>query len=96
MLQQKISSQQLEEKFQVQNNPFYNCLIQQIMPIMTDVMINQFGNYLCQKIIEGADANTLSIIINTISNQLVFISLNIHGTRAVQTLIEKLAFNVNN
>jgi len=58
-------------------------------------MINQFGNYLCQKIIEGADANTLSIIISTISNQLVFISLNVHGTRAVQTLIEKLAHNVN-
>lgn len=36
----------------------------------------------------------MSAIINQILDRLVGISLNVHGTRAVQTLIEKLAFNV--
>ena len=59
------------------------------------MIINQFGNYLCQKIIEGADPIILSAIINQINEQLVFISLNVHGTRSIQTLIEKLACNIN-
>jgi hypothetical protein len=58
------------------------------------VVVNQFGNYLCQKIIELSDSVTLQAIINQFSEQLVFISLNVHGTRAIQTLIEKLAANI--
>lgn len=58
------------------------------------MVVNQFGNYLCQKIIELSDSVTLQAIINQFSEQLVFISLNVHGTRAIQTLIEKLAANI--
>ena len=54
-------------------------------------MGNQFGNYLCQKILEISDAQTLSLIVNSVISQIVDISLNIHGTRAVQTLIDRLA-----
>lgn len=39
------------------------------------------------------DADTLSLIVDNIISQLVEISLNIHGTRAVQTLVDKLARN---
>jgi len=94
MLQQKIS-EHCNDKFQSQTSAFYKCLTHQILPVLSDVIINQFGNYLCQKIIEGADPIILSAIINQVSDQLVFVSLNVHGTRAVQTLIEKLAYNIN-
>jgi hypothetical protein len=30
-------------------------LVKYMLPIIGDVMINQFGNYLCQKLIEVAD-----------------------------------------
>lgn len=34
------------------------------MPILGNVMSNQFGNYLCQKIIEISDSSTLALIVN--------------------------------
>lgn len=62
-----------------------------MLPILGNVMSNQFGNYLCQKIIEISDSATLALIVESMIAQIVDISLNIHGTRAVQTLIDKLA-----
>lgn len=77
----------------VNTTPFFKCLVHYMLPILGNVMSNQFGNYLCQKIIEMTDADTLSLIVDNIISQLVEISLNIHGTRAVQTLVDKLARN---
>jgi len=34
-----------------------------MMPILADVMTNQFGNYLCQKIIEAADPEILQVVV---------------------------------
>jgi HD superfamily phosphohydrolase YqeK len=34
-----------------------------MLPILPSVMTNQFGNYLCQKIIEMADPETLNKIV---------------------------------
>jgi hypothetical protein len=70
---------------------FYRCLVDQMLPILPSVMTNQFGNYLCQKIIEMGDSEALSKIVMSTVGQIVDISLNIHGTRAIQTLIDKLA-----
>ena len=67
-----------------------------MLPIIAEVMDNQFGNYLCQKIIEVAGLTTISTIVNQILDNIVDISLNLHGTRAVQTLIDRLALNVIN
>ena len=41
-----------------------------------------------------AKNEVLSVIINQILDRIVDISLSVHGTRAVQTLIERLANNV--
>lgn len=62
-----------------------------MLPIASDVMVNQFGNYLCQRIMEVADSNGLETLVNQISYDLVAISLNIHGTRVIQILIERLS-----
>lgn len=59
-------------------------------------MINQFGNYLCQKIIEESDYNDIQMIVNKVNTAIINISLNIHGTRVVQILIEKLSKGINN
>ena len=65
-----------------------------MLPIISDVMVNQFGNYLCQKIFEVSNQNILAALVNQLLIDLVDISLNVHGTRALQTLIEKLAQEV--
>lgn len=55
MLQQKIAVNEDGQKFRTQTSAFYKCLTHQILPLISEVIINQFGNYLCQKIIECAD-----------------------------------------
>ena len=62
-----------------------------MLPIASDVMVNQFGNYLCQRVMEVADPSGLESLVNQISYDIVAVSLNIHGTRVIQILIERLA-----
>jgi len=59
-------------------------------------MSNQFGNYLCQKIIEVSSQRDLTVIVHSILPKATSISMSVHGTRAMQTLVEVLAGNVSN
>lgn len=56
-----------------------------------ELMTDPFGNYLCQKILEVANDEQISGIVESVSNELVGISLNMHGTRAVQKMVDFLA-----
>lgn len=51
-------------------------------------MIDPFGNYFCQKIMELISQDDLNYVVNKISDKIVKISYNQHGTRSVQKLIE--------
>eukprot|EP00850_Spirogloea_muscicola_P015892 SM000125S26097 [mRNA] locus=s125:374416:379274:+ [translate_table: standard] len=59
---------------------------------LQELMVDPFGNYLVQKLLEvSTDAQRLDILMRvTPHNALISISLNLHGTRAVQKLIETL------
>ncbi len=57
---------------------------------MNELMTDPFGNYLCQKLIEHCHDNQRFMIISKVSPDLVAISLNMHGTRAVQKLVETI------
>ena len=50
-----------------------------------------FGNYLCQKLIEHSDDYQRTAIVQCVAPNLVTISKNMHGTRAVQKMIECLS-----
>lgn len=54
------------------------------------ILLDPFGNYLCQKLLEHCDDDKRLRIIQTVAPDLVNISLNMHGTRAVQKMIEYL------
>ncbi len=56
-----------------------------------DLMIDPFGNYLCQKLLEYSTDEQRSAIIDSVAADLVGISLNMHGTRAVQKMVDFLA-----
>ena len=56
-----------------------------------ELMTDPFGNYLCQKLLEYSTEEQRSAIIDSVSNDLVGISLNMHGTRAVQKMVDFLA-----
>ncbi|KAI8341260.1 armadillo-type protein [Chlamydoabsidia padenii] len=56
-----------------------------------ELMTNSFGNYLCQKLLERCDVDQRDKIVDIVGPNIVNISLNMHGTRAVQKLIECLS-----
>ncbi|CAM6082228.1 unnamed protein product [Calypogeia fissa] len=66
----------------------FNEIIDHIIELMTD----PFGNYLVQKLLEVCDEVQRMEILHVVTGkgELVTISLNMHGTRAVQKLIETL------
>lgn len=58
---------------------------------MNELMTDPFGNYLCQKLIEHCNDQQRLTIITKVAPDLVAISLNMHGTRAVQKLVETIS-----
>ncbi|KAH9005921.1 ARM repeat-containing protein [Lactarius hatsudake] len=56
-----------------------------------ELMTDPFGNYLCQKLLEYSTDEQRNIICESVAQDLVNISLNMHGTRAVQKMIDFLS-----
>lgn len=50
--------------------------------------LDPFGNYLCQKLLEFANDEQRTVLVNNAAPELVKIALNQHGTRALQKMIE--------
>ena len=54
-------------------------------------VLDPFGNYLCQKLLEYSTDEQRNVICESVASDLVTISLNMHGTRAVQKMIDFLS-----
>lgn len=75
MLQKKLED--------CKHSDFNSAFIQSIGPFFKDLMVDQFGNYLCQKIIEVCSPQELMLIVDLILPDIVRISMDVHGTRSV-------------
>jgi hypothetical protein len=62
-----------------------------MLPYFAKAACNQFGNYLCQRVIEICSPEDLKLLVYTLLPSIVDIALNQHGTRPIQILIESLA-----
>ena len=60
-------------------------------PHLNELMTDPFGNYLCQKLIEHCSEQQRVSILTRVAPDVVSISLNLHGTRAVQKLVESIS-----
>lgn len=58
-----------------------------------EAMVDPFGNYLFQKILEKITAKERVVLIKNVSTRLVNASLNLHGTRSVQKVVELCAID---
>ena len=58
-----------------------------------EAMVDPFGNYLFQKILEKITKKERAMLIKTVSARLVNASLNLHGTRSVQKVVEMCAID---
>jgi hypothetical protein len=57
-------------------------------PYIIELMMDPFGNYLCQKLFEHCNEEQRTTLISTAAHGLPEIALNQHGTRALQKMIE--------
>jgi hypothetical protein len=56
-----------------------------------EAMVDPFGNYLFQKILEKITPEERVILVKNVASRLVNASLNLHGTRSVQKVVEMCA-----
>jgi hypothetical protein len=80
MLQQKLEEPGSEE--------VVNAILSEVLVHIVDLMMDPFGNYLCQKLMEIVSPPQLELMLENVCNALVRISLNMHGARAVQKLVD--------
>lgn len=80
----------LQKKLEDRDPIIVEMIFNEVYEHMTELMIDPFGNYLCQKLLEHCNDGQRLEIIEKVAPDLVKISKNMHGTRAVQKMIEYL------
>eukprot|EP00934_Nitzschia_sp_Nitz4_P000546 Nitzschia sp. Nitz4//scaffold76_size158648//49144//51696//NITZ4_002539-RA/size158648-processed-gene-0.263-mRNA-1//-1//CDS//3329557824//546//frame0 len=66
------------------------------LPFWGEALVDPFGNYLFQKILEKITPEERVMLVKTVSTRLVNASLNLHGTRSVQKIVELCALDEQN
>jgi hypothetical protein len=66
------------------------------LPFWGEAMVDPFGNYLFQKILEKITVDERVMLIKSVSPRLVNASLNLHGTRSVQKIVELCSIDEEN
>ncbi|GJR33034.1 putative pumilio homolog 8, chloroplastic [Tanacetum coccineum] len=83
----------VQSVFDDANQEHVEIVFNEIIGHVNELMVNPFGNYLMQKLLEVCNEEQRMCIIMEVTREpreLVHISLNTHGTRVVQKLIETL------
>ncbi|KTW30039.1 uncharacterized protein T551_01983 [Pneumocystis jirovecii RU7] len=81
----------LQKKLEERDPRRISMIFIETYPHAIELMTDPFGNYLCQKLLEHCNNEERTTIIQSVASSLVPISLNMHGTRAVQKMIEYLS-----
>ncbi|BFZ55566.1 hypothetical protein PYCC9005_002607 [Savitreella phatthalungensis] len=66
-------------------------IFDEILEHTPTLMIDPFGNYLCQKLFEHCTEMQQTRMLEVVGPNLIAISLDMHGTRAVQKMIEQFS-----
>lgn len=69
----------------------FDIIFGQVHPMFYELIIDPFGNYLIQKLLDYCDENNLNLILETLQLNLFLISINQHGTRALQKIIDRMS-----
>lgn len=81
----------LQKKLEDGNPEHRDMIFNEIFPHFAELMTDPFANYLSQRLLEYSTDEQRDALIESISGELVSISLNMHGTRAVQKMIDYLS-----
>ena len=81
----------LQKKLEESNPAHRDMIFSETFTHFAELMTDPFGNYLCQKMLEYCTDEQRNLIVELVAPELVTISLNMHGTRAVQKMIDFLS-----
>jgi hypothetical protein len=81
----------LQKKLEEGVPAYRDMIFRETFAHFTELMTDPFGNYLCQKMLEFCTDEQRNVIVEAVAPELVSISLNMHGTRAVQKTIDFLS-----
>ncbi|PXF48814.1 Pumilio domain-containing protein [Gracilariopsis chorda] len=81
----------LQTKLEEGNALYINSIFEECYDKFVELMMDPFGNYLCQKLFEFCnDAQRLALV-ERCAPAVASVSTNMHGTRAVQRMVECLS-----
>lgn len=69
----------------------FKIIFGEIKDLFYDLIIDPYGNYLIQRLIDYCSEEDLDHVVESLSSELYLISVNQHGTRALQKIIEKMS-----
>ncbi|CAH0478875.1 unnamed protein product [Peronospora belbahrii] len=82
----------LQEQLDYENrSDLCEVIYQESLEHLAEMMVDPFGNYLFQKLLERVNEKQRVVIIRRVSSNLVAAALNLHGTRSVQKVVEVCA-----
>ncbi len=79
----------LQKKLEEGDKEFAAKVFVQLINNIGAYMNDPFGNYLCQKLFDYCSPDQLGQAVDSISGGVMAIATNLHGTRAIQKVIEK-------
>jgi hypothetical protein len=88
MAKDQAGCRMLQKKLESNEEQVITKIFNEVIIELSDLMVDPFGNYLCQKLAETCTKEELGKIVEVVSPNLIMICFNPHGTRAVQKLIE--------
>jgi hypothetical protein len=88
MAKDHVGCRHLQRKLEEEDSYVTSALLNTLRPHLLELMVDPFGNYLCQKLIEVGEPAHLSIILDVCQSSLADLALDPHGTRVVQRMVE--------
>ncbi|OMH83485.1 Pumilio domain-containing protein [Zancudomyces culisetae] len=80
----------LQRRLEEKSPKVVDAIYSQIYTEFPSLMVDQFGNYLCQKLFECCNDSQKSAILSVLAPSFVHIAMSTHGTRALQRLLDLL------
>ncbi|KAK5172601.1 uncharacterized protein LTR77_002721 [Saxophila tyrrhenica] len=78
----------LQKKLEERNTQDTQIIFDEVKEHFCELMMDPFGNYLCQRLLEHASEDQRTALISIATPEMTRIALNQHGTRALQRMIE--------
>lgn len=86
--QDQTGCRMLQRQLEYNDENFVASILDEVIDHLVTLMTDPFGNYLCQKLMTVCNSEQLGRIIKGAEKDFLSICLNMHGTRAIQKLIE--------